>query len=60
MNLQRPDDCWLLLAKGQVIGHKRILSFAPVEATQLRLRIPQSVAEPVIRRFAAFHIDGNP
>jgi alpha-L-fucosidase len=46
---------WRELCRGQSIGHKRIESFPEVAVTALRLRVTRSVAEPLIRRFAAYH-----
>ena len=37
---------WIAVSRGQSIGHKRIERFAPVEATKIRLRTTESVAEP--------------
>ncbi|MCL4180410.1 MAG: alpha-L-fucosidase [Verrucomicrobia bacterium] len=45
---------WKPLASGTAVGHKKIDVFAPVEITELRLRIPSAVGKPVIRKFAAF------
>jgi len=45
---------WRALASGTAVGHKKIDLFAPVEVTELRLRIPVAAAKPVIRKFAAF------
>jgi alpha-L-fucosidase len=45
---------WQELAKGQIIGHKRILEFPPVEVAHVRLRLLKSAAPPIIRRFAVF------
>ena len=46
---------WRELCRGQSVGHKRIESFPEVAVTALRLRVTRSVAEPLIRRFAAYH-----
>jgi alpha-L-fucosidase len=45
---------WKLLASGTAIGHKKIDQFAPMEVSELRLRVKQSAGKPLIRRFAAF------
>ena len=42
--------------RGQSIGHKRIERFPPVEATKIRLRITGSVAPPLIRKLAVYHV----
>jgi alpha-L-fucosidase len=47
---------WIELARGQSIGHKRIDRFPAVEMTKLRLRVTESVAEPVIRRLAVYRV----
>jgi len=49
-------DSWTELARGQSIGHKRIDRFAPVAVTKVRLRATESVAEPVIRKLAVYHV----
>ena len=45
---------WKQLAAGTAIGHKRIDRFEPVEVTELRLKVTQSAAPPIIRKFAAY------
>lgn len=45
---------WWPMASGRCMGHKRIVSINPFIARKIRLRIPQAVDEPVIRRFAIF------
>jgi alpha-L-fucosidase len=45
---------WKVLAEGSAIGHKKIDRFAPIEVASVRLRVTESVGEPLIRRFAAF------
>jgi alpha-L-fucosidase len=56
----RVNGAWQALAKGTAIGHKRIDKFAPVEVSELRLRVTRSAAKPVIRRFAAYWIEPSP
>lgn len=48
------DGEWKPVAQGTAIGHKRIEKFAPVTAQQFRLRVTQSMGEPIITRFAAY------
>jgi len=45
---------WQTICEGVSIGHKRIQQFAPVEVAKVRLRVTESVAEPIIRRLAAY------
>lgn len=47
---------WKPLCSGQSVGHKRIERFAPAEVARIRLRTTESVAEPVIRKLAAYSI----
>jgi alpha-L-fucosidase len=47
------DGRWKELCSGTAIGHKKIDRIAPLRVSALRLRITESVGEPVIRRFAA-------
>ena len=50
-----PGNEWQFLCDGISIGHKRIQWFDETEAAKIRLRVTESVAEPRIRRFAAYH-----
>ncbi len=50
------DGKWTELCRGQSIGHKRIERFASVKATKVRLRTTESVAEPLIRKLAVYHV----
>ena len=52
------DGQWKEVCRGTAIGHQKIDLFEPVETARLRLRIDKSVAEPLIRRFAAFYVGG--
>ncbi|MBU6399338.1 MAG: alpha-L-fucosidase [Verrucomicrobia bacterium] len=45
---------WVTVAHGTSIGHKKIDRFGPVQTDRLRLRLTETLAQPVIRRFAAF------
>lgn len=49
-------DGWQPITRGTSIGHKKIDRFAPVETDRLRLRVLDSVAMPLVRRFQAFHV----
>ena len=51
------DGPWQALATGSCIGHKRIERLAPVVLTEVRLRTPQTVAVPLIRKMAAYSAD---
>ena len=46
---------WIVIARGQAIGHKRIDRFAPVTAARVRLHILSSVMEAHIREFQLFN-----
>ena len=48
-------DTWKELCRGNVMGHKRIHRFDPVEVSKVRLRCLHPVAEPVIRKLAAYN-----
>ncbi|MDY7107596.1 MAG: alpha-L-fucosidase [Planctomycetota bacterium] len=48
------DGRWKELARGSAIGHKRIDRFPPSTVSAVRLRVTESVGEPIIRCFAAF------
>jgi alpha-L-fucosidase len=49
------DGQWKELSRGTSIGHKKIDRFPPALCSKLRLRCTQSLAEPVIRKFAAYN-----
>jgi alpha-L-fucosidase len=51
---------WKKLAEGVSVGRKRIESFENTEVTKVRLHVTKSVANPLIRRFAAFHVAQSP
>ncbi len=48
---------WREIWSGTCVGHKRLERFEPLKASELRLRIAESVAEPQIREFAAWEAD---
>ena len=61
VEMQYPgSSSWIVLARGQAIGTKRILLLDKVvpldmyRPTALRLNIQEAVAPPVIRQFAVF------
>lgn len=47
---------WQSVCSGESVGHKRIEKFDPIEATALRLTIPESVALPDIINFSTYYI----
>jgi alpha-L-fucosidase len=47
---------WKVLVEGHAIGHKRIIGFAPVTASRVRLNILESSAEAHIREFQLLRI----
>jgi alpha-L-fucosidase len=51
---------WVVLGEGTAIGHKRIQPFNPGVFEAVRLIIPSSVGEPVIRRLAVFNTGTPP
>lgn len=48
------NGTWQQLAAGSAVGHKKIDRIAPVAATRVRLRIPEAVGTPEIKRFAVY------
>lgn len=52
------DGRWQTLAEGTSVGRKRIDSFPPVTVGKVRLRVTESAATPLIRRFAVFDVRG--
>ena len=49
-----PGNEWHRLCDGVSIGHKRIQWFDAVEVAKVRLRLTESIAEPVVRRLAVY------
>ena len=49
---------WKQLAVGSVIGHKRIVQFAPAEVNGIRLRVTAAVAPAIIRKLAVYGVGG--
>jgi alpha-L-fucosidase len=49
-----PGNIWRPVCEGTSIGHKRIQEFEATEVARLRIRITQSIAEPIIRTLAAY------
>ncbi|MHB8968898.1 MAG: alpha-L-fucosidase [Pirellulaceae bacterium] len=49
---------WSALSKGTSVGRMKIDLFRPVNVTQVRLRVTQSAAEPLIRSLATFYVEG--
>jgi len=47
---------WQPVCSGESVGHKRIEKFDPIEASALRLTIPESVALPDIINFSTYYI----
>lgn len=45
---------WQRLAEGSCVGHKRIERFDPVEVTAVRVRVTESVGDPLITNFAIY------
>ena len=52
----KTGPAWTQVATGQCIGHKRIIRFSAVEASAVRVRVLQSIAEPLLRSVAAYCI----
>jgi len=48
------DGRWRELCSGSAIGHKKIDRIPPSKVSAVRLRVTESVGEPIIRRLAAF------
>jgi len=48
---------WVKLNEGSSVGRKRIVVFSPATISQLRLKIDQSVGEPLIRSFKAYFVE---
>lgn len=51
-----PGDQWKTLCDGESIGHKRIQAFTNIETSAIRLTVDRRIAQPLIRRLAAFSV----
>ena len=49
------DGKWAELNTGSCIGHKRIIKIKPVTADKLRLTAGESIAEPIVKKFAVYN-----
>jgi len=49
------DGKWQEICRGTAIGHKKIDHFGPVKASKIRIRILNSAASPIIRKFAVYY-----
>jgi alpha-L-fucosidase len=56
----RLDGQWRELCAGQSIGHKRIQQFDRSTVDAVRLRVTESVGEPIIRQLAVYNIQTLP
>ena len=52
------DGQWKELSQGTSVGRKKIDRFRPAEVSRVRLRVTRFAAEPIIRRFAVFQVEG--
>jgi len=51
-----PGGTWRKLCDGISIGHKRIQQFTPIEVAAVKLTVADSVATPLIRNLAVYHV----
>ena len=51
------DNTWQQLCDGTSIGHKRIQTFTPTEVAAVKLTVTATVANPLIRNLAVYHVD---
>ncbi|XEC95697.1 alpha-L-fucosidase [Paenibacillus tarimensis] len=48
---------WVEVAQGSAVGHKKIDRFDTVQTTCLRLRVLESLNQPLVRSFSAYYIE---
>lgn len=53
----RTSAGWQTVCEGRSVGHKRIVSFTPVNASRLRLVVEQKRGIPILKEFSAFYRD---
>ena len=51
---------WKELTKGSCVGHKRIEQFGDVAVSKVRLRVTKSIAKPLLRILAVYHVTPRP
>ena len=49
---------WRELKTGTSVGRKKIDLFRPTQVSRVRLRVTKYAAEPLVRSFAAFYVEG--
>jgi alpha-L-fucosidase len=49
------DGEWKEVSRGTSVGYKKIDRFSPEEVEQIRLKVTESAAEPIISNFAVFN-----
>ena len=59
LEAREPDGTWRTVNEGTSVGRKRIVMFEPLTATQVSLRITESVGEPLIRSMTAHFVGGD-
>lgn len=55
----RPDGSTVALCDGTSVGHKRIQMFKPVDVKALRLVVKESAAQPLVKAFTAWNVNGR-
>ncbi|HUH47392.1 MAG TPA: alpha-L-fucosidase, partial [Arenibacter sp.] len=51
---------WQLVNNGSAVGHKRLVVFDNVVATEVSLEIVKSVGIPIVRDFKVYRLEGDP
>lgn len=51
------DGEWKELCRGESVGRRKIDYFPETQVSDIRLKVLQSVGEPLIRRLAAYYVD---
>ncbi len=52
------DGEWKQLHEGTSVGRQKIDRFPPTQVSRVRVRVTRFAAEPIIRRLAAFQVEG--
>ena len=47
---------WIAVCDGESVGHKRIQQFDAVTTNEIRLRVVEAIAVPLIKRLAVYHV----
>lgn len=51
------DEQWISVAEGSAIGHRHIRKLEPVKTNKLKLKVTESVGNPLVQEFSCFLVE---